>query len=415
MSLLAPRPLQSLFQLILPSINEWLCPTAGESSIDTRCKHEPEIFAMSSSSRVKRSATTEQLIPNDSLGVTADSPLILARNPAATFQNPIFSVSLASDAVHLRFTGQWNSFGEMASQRNNTDLNLGIPPEVVLGKLESSTGHIVSNIGVSVVIILEIDGERYAVLVHRQYDDRFMLLSGYVDGALMSDGAALRSLIQATAIKEVGEEIIAIGPSGLVKRGQVRGELADQLGSDRFVLQAFGDSDRGRGKLGAIVIPTAYESLSYEAEIGFSLHPCPWPDFLSNVHSARVVNVDGDAFECGFQYCQQWNSGQLILAFELRVEGFHELYLLHAEDRLDGRDKSSLVTLLDRKGITLCRLEPASHRLTEDIYRMEYGNLVIVNGGSPADRKFSEAFCRSPIRGISGFVAAEDILFKDIT
>jgi hypothetical protein len=358
------------------------------------------------------SVTTLQLLPNKSLGISAESPLVLGSHPAADFSNPVMRLRKTGNSIEIFSEGATTNFPEMAAQRSATR-NLDRSPESILGELSERNGKRMSNIGISLAMTTTLEGERYAVLVHRAADDRLMLLSGYLNANRVDQASTGRALVTANMLGELREELLPVGQDGRVETGVVLGSMAREvarelvIATDDFMLHGTGESVTG------IELGEGYPALNYDQNPHFRLR---WsgrmPRYLPNVHHIGDFNLDGSPFSAGLQYGQQWNAGQIFVPLELELGNLSGMNVYHAEDRLNMKTKTELVTMLDRNGIVFVKLD-SQGQLTDQMYNLHGGALQAIKSENPELRKLSEAFAPSPIPGVRGFVNQSDVLFRD--
>lgn len=358
--------------------------------------------------------TSRQLRPAEHLGVSSGSPLILDTKRSSDFQNPVFRLSMNGFGVEVTTDGSTTDFREMAAGRGDTSINLADKAETVLNRLSDPQGIRVNNIGVSLAITLSLDGDRYALLAQRPVDSRFMLLSGYVDaGAFADKKPSSRALIEANALKEGGEELIPVGPDGRVLTGEVFGSIGMHVANE-LVLGKGAELIQGSSGISGVTLGTPYSSLSYNKDRPFQLTHDSMPGYLANTHPAGLLGIDGKPLNAGFQYAQQWNAGQIIIPFELTLSSADSLYLFHAEDKLNPDDKAELITMLNRDGLVLIKLDQ-NERLTAEAFTLQDGRLTALGDDNPQERLFSEAFASSPVVGVKGIVNQPSLLFKEMS
>lgn len=367
---------------------------------------------------METTVTTKQLVPNDSLDISLDSPLVIDSRLAADFANPVYRLTLDKDKIQIYDEKSSTNFPELTAARGDETTNLAASPESVLTQLTEKEGKRVSNIGVSLALTTTIAGEPYAVMVHRKHDDRLMLLSGYVNAQRANPDISTRGLFAANALGEHKEEFLPVSQNGLVDTGAVLGQMAAQIakelviGTDDFKFKRT-DELGSRSKLVGVSLGQGYESLSYNKEPHFSLQ---WadsmPSFLPNVHHVGDIIIDGKPLTAGMQYAQQWNAGQLFVPMHLTLSDTTGMNIYHAEDKFDLSTKKHLVTMLDRTGIVFVKLDSNGDLMT-DMYNLHNGKLVAVESENAEERKLSEAFSPSPITGVTGFVNQSDVQFKD--
>lgn len=334
-----------------------------------------------------------------------DGKLILNVGPSAGFRNQPLRLSLNGGTVSLTTTDQsLQRFVEMDARRRDASTNLAKSADQVLGDLTEVAGQVLSNVGVSLALTTRIGEKQYALLQHRESDNRLMLLSGYTDAAKFAgpEGAeiSLRSQFAANAGAEAAEEFLPSELEGLMLSGNLMGEMARQIASE--VVLGHGDSlvDLTSGK--PLGLGTPY-GLAYSPTLSWTVASAPLPHFLKNLAPDTNLHLGSDILSAGFQYAQQWNAGQIILPFELYLpEGDHGISLFHAEDALNPRDKSQLVTALNKNGTILVEMTEDGE-LTRSMFHFLNGQLV------PAEidlsiTSFSEVFAPSPIVGVTGFV-----------
>lgn len=327
------------------------------------------------------SATTKQLVPNESLGVSIDSPLALKFFDAAVFRSPIYRIRIADSAIKLRHTDRVLDFKGVSQLRTQKG-NLEVSAKQRLEQLEGD-GVFVSNVGVSIAITVKLNGKKYALLSHRDKTNTYMLLSGYVE----DPGGDRKKLLWQNVLRELGEELLLVGRDGRAIGIRVADQSPQREGS-----LVWYETDR-------------YESLTYGPD-RLSLITAHLPTYLKNFHAIRQVQDGADEFQAGFQYAQQWNSAQLVFSFEC---DWNEqiAWAFHAEDQLDRIQKNQLVTMVNRDALVLVELD-AQEMLTSHFFNFHNGELV--KRDLPVDKvtKLSEAFAPSPLPGVRGFVNKAD-------
>lgn len=361
----------------------------------------------------KVSNTNLQLLENESIGVTRDSPLILDSHSALSFENPGFALSMTAGKIRIFHTGERTNFVDMTRQRNDKDRNLRDSPKHIFSRLTEKEGIELSNIGISLAITTLIDNEPYAVLVHRKHDNRFMLLSGYVDAGKMSPDSSTRALFGGNVVAEGREELLPVDRLKLVQQGTMLGPFAEQVAKE--LVFASGERIETLKGMGGLRMGEAYD-LTYKEHAGFILETMEMlPSYIPNVHITEDFGIDGKLVTAGIQYAQQWNSAQLIVPMRLHLNNLEGLHLMHAEDRLDINDKQTLYTMLNREGLVLVRLDEMGD-LTPDFSHLKDGFLVPLNL-NPAEIKLSEAFARAPegleADGVIGFVNQANVPFEE--
>ena len=130
-----------------------------------------------------RTTTTRQLIPNERLGVTSETPLILGAENPANFRSPTAVIVVTADTVKIKRSGPPRTFARLSEDRNDIKNSLCGSLEDRLKYLSDPEGMPVSNIGVSLAITLSVFGKDYALLSYRPSEKRYMLISGYVEEA----------------------------------------------------------------------------------------------------------------------------------------------------------------------------------------------------------------------------------------
>jgi hypothetical protein len=332
------------------------------------------------SERLELTPTTKQLVPNSILGVKDESPLILSIDDPNHFKSPDFFLRFDSQKLHLSNQGSIRSFGEIKRYRNDGvnlsgDLNTRI-------KSIASDGTLLSNIGVSLTVSVTLQGHEFSVFAYRPEEDRFMLISGYVDQHLVP--TVSKDLFWLNAMREASEEIIMVGEDGLPYRCVAcRGEEVLNL--------------------------AAYPSLTYDQNF-FSVRTSTMPSFMRR-STITTVFLDREPIEVGFFYARQWNCGQLIFPVKLT---FSELpqWLFHSEDLLDSSsDPPQLVTMLSRMNLVLVQLGNDGS-LTDRFYRWQGGKLKPFRI-DPAKTWLSEAFALGIDSDFDWVVQTDRILLAD--
>lgn len=337
--------------------------------------------------QVHVSVTTKQLVPNESLGVHVESPLMLEIADPGLFRTPHYRVRWNDSFVEVNRSGKELRFPEVSVRRRNRN-NLAQPPAKRLQALKSNDGVLVSNIGVSMAVTVHRNGKRFALLSFREDKERLMLLSGYVE----SGNAANGTLFWENAARELGEEILLVDASGRVMPIEVAAGPADSVGSQTYETRV------------------RYPSLTY-SEHPIRLTSCDLPAYLTNYHPSSQINVDGQILSADFQYAQQWNSAQIVFSFECEWDN-EVAWAFHAEDKLDSNNPSQLVTLLARRGLVLVELD-SQKQLTSQFFLVSNGNLAEFKLTN-SQLAFSEAFAKSPMPTVSGYVNSESIPLSNV-
>lgn len=325
---------------------------------------------------------------------------IVDRRPSAAFRNPCVRLVWTESDVSIVSSGETENFAAMFGKRSDA-ANLAISAAERHRRLATREGVPASNVGISLPIVCTVDGREYALLVHRRRDNRLMLLSGYVD-ASRATSATYRDLVLRNVLEEAQEEII-LGGAGATTI--YPGAVSTDMGiAAQALLPPLIAAPGEEG----YQLKVPYASLVAGVGKGWSLTPCSMPRFLSNV-ATGPVSLDGLPTNCGFQYSQQWNAGQLFFPFELKLpRDLAACELYHAEDELDPEDKSLLRTVVTTQGFLFIELD-SDERLTARVFRLTEGKLKPCGPGLLQGARFSEAFAPSPLSGVVGFVNQSEI------
>jgi hypothetical protein len=332
------------------------------------------------------------------------------------FLNPVFRLSSQDGrGLVVSSDGATTNFGEMQKSRKPEN-NLSSVQDV-LNQLSEGAGKALSNIGISVALTTQIDGERYAVMQYRDRDNRHMLLSGYVDAFLPDGGKhpTARGLMVSHSLEEVKQEFMGTIPPGELLAGVVQGRflrpiLNELVVSDSKILQ--------EGDLPSLSLGRAYSALSAASQsvLPWKLEQREIPAFIHNIARDAQILFDGLPLTgVGLQYATHWNAGQLFFSYELKLPNRADISLFHAEDGPKaGGAPYELQSALSTEGLVLMKLD-RDGQLTDKTYWLHAGKLVERSEFDASNIKLSEAFA-GPIEGrekLRGLLNVSDISFED--
>lgn len=334
---------------------------------------------------VSASTSKERENPIDLGNISAGAEVVLSRSIGLGFTNREYLAEISDSEVRLRSSGAVNNFKEMTTRRTAAGNRIRDDREILEG-LRSAAGRALSNVGVSVALTLNVDGQDYAVGTLRQGSDRLALISGYVDSSKFSaTPTTLRGELASTALMETREEILPVSRSGEIQPGFLAVDGVKEI---------LGELVLGRGARidKAIEIGQAYPQAAYGNEQPWLLVPAPRPAYLPSLHPGEV-SIDGMKIEAAFHYDKSRDSGQLIFSYKITFDSLEGLSLLHAETTPDpDSGEGHLKEVLDPNGLVLLRLD-ARGIPDGSAFWLRDGKLV----PRPLDpaQKLSEAFAPS--------------------
>ncbi len=316
-------------------------------------------------------------------------PIPDSKRDGSLFKNPGFSAQASGNSVNLTSTTEQSNFGQMLAARSNPDkplLNLqGVPVPL-------------SNVGVSLALILNIAGTDYAVVAYRGGKaNRHMLISGYEDLAHSSYGGGYYQVnaqfFRRGAYREFGEELVVMKD----RKELVPGQFAQKM----LFVDTMNPNETHASMLDhGVDLFFPHQALrGTQGRERFKVTPTPLPSFLGNMlgrQEDESVSVNGTKLQnVGFQYCQSFNSGQLIFPFRIELPNNGAgLSLFHAEDGPIPQPPGFLQTSLNLDGLVLVQLEEGE--LTGSTFWLRDGELVPRTYYDPKTIKLSEAFDRRP-------------------
>lgn len=345
----------------------------------------------------------------------SDIPIPGTEYDGRYFQNPIFSLHMDPAGINIHPTGRTTSFGELSDLRKESRNNQ--PLTEVLGSLAEPSGRLISNVGVSVVITLNYQGGRYALLEYRAKDQRHMLLSGYLDSAtLRIPPPTTRGLVVSHALAEVQQELVTSDENGCALRGEVGGSLIKRTLKE-LIIGCNESLCTVEGEPLCLGEPYRLNGISYHPEKAWRMQSRHLPNFLNNLHPCSSVFMAGlELKDVGFQFAKQWNAGQIFMAFELDLPSDEkQLFLFHAEDGpISEAQPWELQTSLKRDGLVLFELNQAE-QLTGNTFWLRNGQLVPRFEFESKQMKMSEAFASAPDGDIKykGVTHESDITFGE--
>ena len=326
-----------------------------------------------------------QLLPNEDLGITHSSPLVLQRTDPDKFQSPLFRVIfMENETVAIELTDTRLPFSEVAKRRKKTDIHMEGTSADYLRRFQMP-GHLPSNVGVSLAVTTQFKNKNYALLTYRESEKKLMLLSGYVDSSALGTHDSA-SIFWSNVFKEASEELLLIG-------------------RDRLPLNLVARHESGF----CAPVRQAYSSIAY-SEHSMILSKRKNPKFLTNVLPA--VMCDGQKLDACLQFARTWDSVQLIFSFELLIDESEMNFLFHAEDRLTkGKTAFELVTVLNRNGLVLAELDE-DEGLSDRLFWLHDGQLSAVDFDL-RETWLSEAFIPGDADSIRGLVESDKIRYSD--
>lgn len=273
-----------------------------------------------------------------------------------------------------------------------------------------------SNVGVSVVLTVNIDDKDYLILARRQTKEgpRLMLPSGYVDAYQDAD-ESLRSpaLLTEQALKELNEEVIATDGEQITRGRIFESAISAMLATELKIIEPPGADT---GLLPALLRP-AYPEFSerYTDDNPYEIHRGDFPRCVRSLCNAPAVMVDGQPTDFRFHVDIPNASGQVVAAYRITLPEQSELSLLHAETAPDkDADKKNgvaghLKEVLDPRGLIVAELDDQGE-MTGKLFRVQQGRVVPAGEDEfpPDSTRFSEAFSR-PVVGLLAPAVAGDV------
>jgi hypothetical protein len=352
---------------------------------------------------------TVQTSPIPPLVTTPET--VLNRSWGGNFQNLLFTADLRPDgAINLNTTDQTTNFSEMPNLRGNSD-HKNVDSQDLASQLMRGERPL-SNVGVSVVLTVNIDDKDYLLLARRETKEgpRLMLPSGYVD-AYRGDGEAQKSpaLLTEQALKELNEELIPTDGDNLLRPKIFESSISQMLAVELKIIEP--------GKEDSSILPAllrhAYPKLteltdkSYTDDNPYEIHGGYFPKCVRSLSNGPAVYVDGQHTAFRFHLDLPIASGQVVAAYRIELPDVRNLSLFHAEtkpdvawDEEEGK-KGHLKEVLDPRGLVVAELDEDGE-MTGDLFRVYEGKLVRVGEEEfpQSITRFSEVFAW-PVQGVS--------------
>ncbi len=218
-------------------------------------------------------------------------------------------------------------------------------------------GYIFANLGVSTVLTMEHEGEKYAVAVRRDREDLgdsvAMLVSGYTDLKHLPNP-------QSAIFEEIAEEVLPVTSGGSV----IRFETKDNV----QLPEPFSNQYPNHEIKAVLTMPAGYSA----------------PGLVGPI-TMEGVELLGNP-EIYFQL--PTDSAQLVFNYNINFNGIDlkQVSMHHSEDKFNVEEKK-LEVRLHEDGLYLIQLSDGE--LTDQVFTMSNGKLLSVN---PKSINLSEAF-----------------------
>lgn len=360
---------------------------------------------------------------------TPRDPEVLSIRDARRFENQPYRAKVEGNVIVLSPHGERQSFVELNDNRRSAQADENNAADR-WEKLNSEEGIALNNLGISAEITLSIKGQQYLLVVHQDRrdtmgDEVLKLVSGFVDSHSFdpTEQSGLAQVVSALAT-ELREELLLLQQDSAL-RAQVHLPLTHDLGDLLQLTSEEGTIPLTVGADSSIDLPPPYSSrFAYSDEQQVRFRSKGARSVLPSASPISTIRLDGVEIEGRLMIDETFQSGQLILSFELEMPDGVPLSITHAEETpvndsdvergiIAKAEPGVLKTVFRPNGILLLQLDDTG-RVNGNAFNLHNGELVQVHLGENV--LLSEAFVPSErIEGTAtGIVTSQNIPLSDV-